>query len=71
MAPTKIAYVYIHRTIKENEKVGWNFIRMETIRNLSAVLFDVPGIVPDRFETNKYTFSKIDSNTYAYKPKKR
>lgn len=61
----KVGRKYIHEAVKFAKMGGLNKIRMETVRNMSSVLFKTPGSVPDSFETNKYKFIKDDTDSFA------
>jgi len=65
----KSAYDYLHNQILLNEKNNWPWVRMETIRNWSPVLFHKSGYVPDTFSTDKYIFMKVDATKYSYNEK--
>lgn len=62
-------YDYLHNQIVQNEKNGWNWVMIETIRNWSSILFSKSGYVPDTFSTDKYIFTKVDATKYSYKQK--
>jgi hypothetical protein len=53
-----IGYSYLNRFVKLAKKEGLDWVRMETIRNFSSVLFKTPGSVPGTFSTNKFTFTR-------------
>ncbi len=45
---------------------GYDWIRMETIQNLSSTLFGTPGMVPDEFFIGGYDFKRIDAKRYSF-----
>jgi hypothetical protein len=59
-----IGYRYLHASVKLAKKEGLNWVRMETIRNMSAVLFKTPGSVPETFSTNKFTFTRDNTERF-------
>jgi hypothetical protein len=59
-----IGFSYLNRNVKLAKKEGLDWVRMETVRNMSSVLFKTPGSVPEKFSTDKFTFTRDNAERF-------
>lgn len=58
---------YLISQVELYKSDGYDWIRMESIRNFSRSLFGTPGIVPEEFSVAGYDFKKVEESRYTFK----